>query len=260
MPIIYLKMRIDKFLCVTGKFPSRTKAAQALKEGRVTVNGAKVTASYEVNETDRVEVLSSEESFVSNGGYKLSKALKDFGFSAEGKIFADIGASNGGFTDCLLQNGAKKVYCIDVGESQLDNSLKDKSVVIIDNFNARYLDKKIFLEELDGVVVDVSFISLTYILDGISGVLSDGKHLIALIKPQFELDGRTRLKNGILNDKTLHKKIIEKIFDYAEKVNLAPRKLTNAPIKEGKNKEYLALFEKGGKNSEIKELFKGIIL
>ncbi|MDE7181619.1 MAG: TlyA family rRNA (cytidine-2'-O)-methyltransferase, partial [Clostridia bacterium] len=125
-------MRIDKYL--SEKFGSRAKAAFAIKRGTVLVNGKAVSASYDVKAGDNIEVLEAEENFVSAGGFKLNKALKDFEFTVDGKIIADIGASTGGFTDCLLQHGAKRVYCIDVGESQLDNSLKDKNVVVIDNY------------------------------------------------------------------------------------------------------------------------------
>ena len=123
-------MRIDKFLA--EKFGSRTKAAAAVDKGLVLVNGKNISASYDVGEKDQITFLEAEENFVSAGGYKLSKALKDFGYSVVGKVFADIGASTGGFTDCLFQNGASKVYCIDVGTSQLDDSLKTENIVIID--------------------------------------------------------------------------------------------------------------------------------
>ncbi|MDE5788940.1 MAG: TlyA family rRNA (cytidine-2'-O)-methyltransferase, partial [Clostridia bacterium] len=122
-------MRLDKFLA--DRFASRTKAAEAIECGLVKINGKRVYPSYDYKEGDSLEIIEAEERFVSNGGYKLSKALKDFEFSVKDKVFIDVGASNGGFTDCLFQNGAKKVYCIDVGESQLDKSLLCKNVVVI---------------------------------------------------------------------------------------------------------------------------------
>lgn len=251
-------MRIDKFLA--EKFGSRTKAAEALEKGLVLVNGKPVSPSYEVKMSDSLEFLQAEESFVSAGGYKLSKALKDFNFSVKDKIFADIGASNGGFTDCLLQNGAKKVYCIDVGESQLDERLKGENVVIIDNFNARFLNYALFAEELDGVVIDVSFISLTYILGAVSDALREGNSVLALIKPQFECESRKVGKNGIVRDSKLHQKIIEKIYNFALSVGLAPQKITNAPIVKDKNKEYVILLEKGEKCEKIENLLKCVKL
>ena len=252
-------MRIDKYL--TEKFGSRTKAAEAIAKGLVKVNGKCVSPSYNFKESDFLEIIQAEEQFVSNGGYKLSKAIKDFSFDANGKIFADIGASNGGFTDCLLQNGAKKVYCIDVGESQLDKSLLDKNVVVVDNYNARYLKADLFDENLDGVVIDVSFISLTYLLGAVAEVLQDKTEVIALIKPQFECESSSVGKNGIVRSSEVHKKIIRKIYDFSLSCNLIPVALTTAPIVAGKNVEYLIYLIKGGKNSTpFDKLINGVTL
>lgn len=252
-------MRIDKFL--SEKFSSRTKAAEAIEKGLVLVNGKTVSPSYDVKECDDVRLLEPSEKFVSNGGYKLSKALKDFEYDVQGKIFADVGASNGGFTDCLLQNGASKVYCIDVGESQLDVSLRDKNVVIIDNFNARNLSVQLFDDKLDGVVIDVSFISLTYVLNAVASVLKDGSEVIALIKPQFECESKNVGKNGIVKKAETHKRVVKKIYDYCLQCNLAPINLTTAPINAGKNVEYLILLRKNhGKEVPFCELIKKIKL
>ncbi|MCM1438003.1 MAG: TlyA family RNA methyltransferase [Roseburia sp.] len=235
-------MRLDKFL--TERFGSRTKAAQAIGEGQVLVNGRATNASYEFKESDEITFVQPDEKFVSNGGYKLSKGLREFNFSVKGMTFADIGASNGGFTDCLLQNGAKKVYCIDVGESQLDKSLLNKNVVVMDNFNARNLTKACFCERLDGVVIDVSFISLTYILGNAAEILEDGGVVIALIKPQFECEKKSVGKNGIVKSAETHKKVITKIYEFADSVGLKALNITDAPIKKDKNKEYLILLGK----------------
>lgn len=205
-------MRADKFFA--EKFGSRTKAANAINKGLVLVNGKKIVPSNDISESDTVEFIDADESFVSAGGFKLSKALKEFGFSAKDKVFADIGASTGGFTDCLIQNGARKVYCIDVGESQLDKSLLSGKTVVIDNFNARNLNMQLFNENLDGVVIDVSFISLTYILKQVSDVIGEGAYIIALIKPQFECENRNIGKNGIVKDRKAHEKAISKVYDY----------------------------------------------
>lgn len=240
-------MRLDKYLA--EKYSSRTKASQAIEEGLVLVNGKRVAPSYELKDSDVVEFVEPSESFVSNGGYKLSKALQDFEFSVRGAVVVDVGASNGGFTDCLFKNGAQKVYCIDVGESQLDQRLLQKNVVVIDNFNARNLNKELFAEKLDGVVIDVSFISLTYILKNIAEVLDDGGWVIALIKPQFECESKKVGKNGIVKDSGTHKNIINKIFEYALGCKLTPVKLTNAPIRQGKNLEYLILLHKNGRQT-----------
>ncbi|MCM1545561.1 MAG: TlyA family RNA methyltransferase [Clostridiales bacterium] len=252
-------MRLDKYLA--GKFNSRTKAAQAIEEGLVLINGKPVAPSYDFKDGDDITFIQPDELFVSNGGYKLSKALKDFGFSVKDKTFADIGASNGGFTDCLLQNGAKKVYCIDVGESQLDESLKGKNVVILDNFNARNLSNDTFPERIDGVVADVSFISLTYILMNIAEILDDGGYAIALIKPQFECEGKNIGKGGIVKDTQVHKKVITKIYNFARECGLFAENLTNAPIRKDKNKEYLILLRKNGeKKADINLLLKYVKL
>lgn len=235
-------MRIDKRLA--EQFGSRNKAATAIAEGKVLVNGKPVSAAYDIKDGDKIEIRRGDEEYVSVGGYKLSKALNDFGFDPKGKIFADIGASTGGFTDCLLQHGAKKVYCIDVGESQLSDKISKDKVVVIDNFNARRLTSDLFEEKLDGVVIDVSFISLTYILGAVASVIDSGKTVIALIKPQFETDGKAVGKNGIVKSAKIHKNVIKKIYDFAIMHDLSPQKLTEAPLRAGKNIEYLLLMEK----------------
>lgn len=249
-------MRIDVYLA--QKFGSRTKAATAVNKGLVLVNGKKVTRSYEVKDGDAVEVLEAEENFVSAGGFKLAKALKDFDFCVKDKIFADIGASTGGFTDCLLQNGAKKVYCIDVGQSQLDEKLKNENIVIIDGFNARNLNSDLFEEPLDGSVIDVSFISLTYVLGAVANTLGNGKSVLALIKPQFECESRSVGKNGIVRDDKIKAKIIEKIYNFALSAGLSPKKLTAAPILKGKNTEFVILLEKGGTPEQLTKLKKSV--
>lgn len=249
-------MRIDKYLA--PKYGSRTKAARAVEKGLVSVNGKVVTPSYEVRENDDFNFISEEKSFVSQGGYKLYKALNDFNFSAKGMVCADIGASTGGFTDCLFSDGAKKVYCVDVGESQLDESLKTENIVIYDNFNARNLKKDMFEESVDLAVIDVSFISLTYILDKVAEILGVGKKVIALIKPQFECESRKVGKNGIVRDEKTRIAIIKKIYGFASGVGLAPQKLTAAPEVKGKNTEYLMLFEKNGVPEALDAMIKSI--
>lgn len=239
-------MRLDKYLA--ERFGSRTKAAAAISEGRVYVNGKKVTPSYEYSEDEPLEINEAAESYVSAGGFKLAKAIKEFGFEAEGKIFADVGASTGGFTDCLLKNGAKKIYCIDVGESQLDKSLLCDKVRVIDNFNARNLTSDIFEDKLDGAVIDVSFISLTYILGAVGNVLDSGGSVLALIKPQFECESRSVGKNGIVKDEKMHERVISKICRFAADCSLMPQKITTAPIVRGKNIEYVILLEKNAEN------------
>lgn len=247
-------MRIDKYL--SEKFSSRTRAADAIEKGVVLVNGNTVSPSYSVRENDVITFVEAE-SFVSRGGFKLNKAVSDFNLDFQDKVFIDVGASNGGFTDCLFRNGAKKVYCIDVGESQLDKSLLEKNVVVYDNFNARNLSPDMFNEEIDGAVIDVSFISLIYILGAVASVIKDGGEIIALIKPQFECDGKSVGKNGIVKGADKHKKIIAKIYDFSLSIGLSPIALTTAPVIQGKNIEYLIrLINTPQKNIQINELIK----
>lgn len=247
-------MRLDKYL--SEKFSSRTRAADAIEKGLVLVNGNAVSPSYQLRESDEITFIEAEN-FVSRGGFKLAKAVTDFGLDFGGKVFLDVGASNGGFTDCLLRNGAQKVYCIDVGESQLDKSLLEKNVVVMDNFNARILSADMFAETIDGAVIDVSFISLTYILGAVASAIKSGGEIIALIKPQFECDCRSVGKNGIVKGAEKHKKIIEKIYDFSVAAGLSPLQLTTAPIVQGKNKEYLIrLLKEAQKNIPINQLLK----
>lgn len=253
-------MRIDKYLCERGDFDSRTKAREAIERGEVTIDGKRAKPSSDVTEGGIVEIITSDP-FVSAGGAKLQKALDDFAFSPCGGVFADIGASTGGFTECLLKNGAKRVYAIDVGESQLHPKIaSDKRVVVCDRVNARYLDRSFFSELPSGFVMDVSFISIKLLLPTISRCLEDGGVLLSLIKPQFELENRVKVKNGIVRDVRARSKVCEGIFDYAGSCGLIPQKFTTAPIRVGKNIEYLMLFTKNGVPFLRKEEVSEIIL
>ena len=191
-------MRADKFFA--EKFGSRTKAAEAIEKGWVLLNGKPIKPKDEVKDTDEITFVTAEETFVSNGGYKLARALKTFPVQLDGKIAVDIGASTGGFTDCLLQNGIKKVYAIDVGECQLAPSVAaDKRVIAMDNTNARYLEKKDFSERIDVAVTDVSFISLQLILPAVYAVLDENGFAFVLVKPQFECEKKNIGKSGIVH-------------------------------------------------------------
>lgn len=239
-------MRIDSYLYQNSKYTSRTKASEAIERGEIFVNGKAIKKpSYEVSDSDKIEIVHSAQTFVSNGGYKLEKAFEDFSFNADGLTFADVGASTGGFTDCLLKHGAKKVFAIDVGESLLSLELtNDNRVTVIDNFNARGLTVDTLGEKVDGVVCDVSFISLTYVLSQIFSVLKDNGFAIVLIKPQFECGKKQLNKNGIVTDKKTRVECVKKILDFASAVGFTPTKLTRAPIKPDKNREYLLMLTK----------------
>ncbi len=242
-------MRIDLLLYEKGLYPSRNKAKESVLKGEVLYKGKIARPSQEIDNLEDVTIVKGEENFISNGGYKLSKAIKDFQFEVKGKIFADIGASNGGFTHCLLQNGVSKVYAVDVGESQLDTSLKEnEKVIVFDNTNARYLTSQTFGELVDGVVCDVSFISLTLILPSIKQILNENGKAIVLIKPQFECGKEYLTKTGIVKSDKARFKAVEKIYNESICLGLIPEKFTVAPIKDKKNIEYLMLL---GKNSNI---------
>lgn len=230
-------MRADKYF--SEKYGSRTKAAEAIEKGYVLVNGKAIKPKTEISESDEITFVQADEYFISNGGYKLSRALKHFSFDCKGKIFVDIGASTGGFTDCLLQNGAKKVYAIDVGESLLHEKLKrDDRVVVMDNTNARYLQNKDFPESIDGVVTDVSFISLRLIFPVIKKLLPENGEAFVLLKPQFECENKHIGKSGIVSP-AQHAKIVERVLNYAAENQLYPLGIVNAPIRKGKNIEYV---------------------
>ncbi len=240
-------MRADKFFA--EKFGSRTKAAEAIENGWVLVGGKCVRPKDEIKDTDEITFVETENRFVSNGGYKLAKGLKEFGVSCENKMFADIGASTGGFTDCLLQNGAKKVYAVDVGESQLHHSIcDDERVVVMDNRNARYLQKDDFSDTLDGVVTDVSFISLRLIFPTIARILKAQGEALVLVKPQFECENKNIGKSGIVH-MNAHADIIKKVLSYATGEGLYPYGIINAPVRKGKNVEYVLYLKKNYENA-----------
>lgn len=234
-------MRADKFFA--EKFGSRTKAAQAIEAGIVLVDGKPIKPKDEVKEGQEVRFV-EQLKYVSNGGYKLERAVENFDFCCEDKVFVDIGASTGGFTDCLLQNGAKKVYAVDVGTSQLCEKIRtDSRVVSMENTNARYLQKSDFLDKIDGVVTDVSFISLRLIFPVIADILSDSGEAVVLIKPQFECENQSIGKSGIVR-KDAHPKIVKKVIEGAIECGLYPFAIINAPIRKGKNVEYVLHLKK----------------
>lgn len=230
-------MRADKFFA--EKFGSRTKAAEAIERGLVLVNGKPVRPKDEVAPSDDFRFVQPDEYFVSNGGYKLARALNEFSYDCTGKIFADLGASTGGFTDCLLQRGAEKVYAVDVGESLLHSSLKgNPKVVSLENSNVRYLTKENFSDKIDSVTADVSFISLRLVLPVIAAVLSEEGGAFVLVKPQFECEKKNIGKSGIVHP-SAHEKIVEKVLGFCKEANLYPFGIVNAPIRRGKNIEYV---------------------
>lgn len=241
------KERIDIVLVNKGLAPSRERAKALIMEGIVFVNNQKCDkAGTNVKDTDIIEVRGKTLKFVSRGGLKLEKAMKSFDLSLDGFLCADIGASTGGFTDCMLQSGAKKVYSIDVGYGQLAWKLRnDERVINLENTNFRNVTKEQIPDELDFASVDVSFISLTLILPVLRPLLKDGANAVCLIKPQFEAGRENVGKNGVVRERSVHIAVINKIMDFALLNGFSFLGLDFSPVKGPKgNIEYLCLLKK----------------
>jgi 23S rRNA (cytidine1920-2'-O)/16S rRNA (cytidine1409-2'-O)-methyltransferase len=244
------KKRLDVRVTELGLAESRQKAQAIIMSGLVFVDGQRVDKSgAQVTEAAKIEVRGKTLAYVSRGGLKLEKAMQRWPIRLEGAVAMDCGASTCGFTDCMLQNGAKKVYAVDVGYGQLDWKLRnDERVVCLERTNARYLTHEQIPDELDFASIDVSFISLKLIFPALHGLLRDGGEIACLIKPQFEVGEKRHFKNGIITDKSVRKKICERILDSANINSLFPCSITNAPIVKGKNVEYLIWLKKDQKS------------
>lgn len=243
-----MKQRLDVFLQQNGFFESRSRAALAVSEGKVKVNGATVTKSaFLVDENDGI-VIENQNDHVSRAYKKLDAAINIFGIDAEGLTAVDIGASTGGFTQCLLKHGAKKVYAVDVGTNQLHPSLKsDPRVVSMESTNARTLKKDDFPDIISLAVMDVSFISQSKLYQAVGDILPSGGILISLVKPQFEVGKENIGKNGIVKDKDgkLIERVKTSLIDIAAGFGLIFKRFADSPIKGGDgNSEYLCLFVK----------------
>ena len=246
------KVRLDVLLVERGLLDSRQKAQANIMAGLVFVNGQRVDKpGTAVAEDAPVEVRGHALPYVSRGGLKLEKAMKTFPITLTGKTCADIGASTGGFTDCMLQNGASKVYAVDVGYGQLDWKLRsDPRVVCLERTNARYLDHEQIPDELDFASIDVSFISLKLILPAVANVLKDGGYVASLVKPQFEA-GREKVgKKGVVRDPAVHKEVLDHYLEHAREAGFGVLGLTYSPIRgpEG-NIEYLGFLQKGAETT-----------
>ena len=240
-----MKKRLDVLLVEKGIFTSREKAKSNIMAGNVFVDNILVDkVGINVEESAIITTKSDAIPYVGRGGLKLEKALDEFGISVDSKICMDIGASTGGFTDCMLQNGASKVYSIDVGYGQLDYKLRiNEKVVCMERTNFRYLEREKILDEIDFAVIDVSFISLKIIFPKLKEFLSKKFEVVSLIKPQFESQRHEVGKNGIVRDISVHKSVIKQVIDYARKSEIYIKNLTFSPIKGQKgNIEYLAYF------------------
>lgn len=241
------KERLDVLLVQQGLANSRELAKAYIMAGNVYVDGQKEDKTgTKVAVTAKLEVKGNQMKYVSRGGYKLEKAMDVFGIRLDGKICLDIGASTGGFTDCMLQNGASKVYAIDVGYGQFAWKLRnDERVVCLEKTNVRYVTHEQVPDEGDFASIDVSFISLTKVLPAVLGVLGEKGQLVCLIKPQFEA-GREKVgKKGVVRDSSVHREVIEMIVEYVRTQSLGILGLDFSPIKgpEG-NIEYLIYLDK----------------
>lgn len=248
-----MKTRLDVLLADKGFFDSREKARAAIMEGLVYVNGAlSDKPGTPVRDDAEIEIRGEVCPFVSRGGYKLQKALDVFGIDPSGLVCLDIGSSTGGFTDCLLQRGAAKVYALDVGTNQLAYKLRtDERVVVMEKTNFRTLDTAAFPEKVDFACTDVSFISLMHIFPNAAALLKEGCGMAALIKPQFEA-GRDQVgKKGIVRDPSVHAEVIRKVITYAEENGFSVQGLDFSPITGTTgNIEFLIYLKLGGTPAE----------
>ena len=243
------KERLDQLLLIRGLVASREKGRALIMAGQVLVNKVMIDKPGTfVISTDNIEIKGKPFLYVSRGGLKLEKALREFQLNVKGSVVLDIGASTGGFTHCALLNGATRVYAVDVGYGQLDWSLRqDNRVVSLERKNARYLSVEDVPEFVDLITIDVAFISLEKILPAVQGFLKDDGGIVALIKPQFEA-GRDKVgKKGVVRDKGIHREVIKRVIAFSTGIGLVPRELLYSPITgpEG-NIEYLLWLTKKG--------------
>ena len=249
-----VKERLDVLLMKRGLAPSREKAKAIIMSGNVVVDGEiEDKAGSLFKEDIPIEIRGKMNPYVSRGGFKLAKALDIFAVSVEDKVCADVGSSTGGFTDCMLQKGAKRVYAIDVGRGQLDWKLRsDPRVVTMEKTNIRYITPEDLGDEIEFTSVDVSFISLTKVLNPVFEFMIPDGEVMALIKPQFEA-GREKVgKKGVVKDPLVHQEVMEKVADYAKSIGFDVKGIDFSPIKgpEG-NIEYLMFLRKVSKGWEL---------
>ncbi len=257
-----MKKRLDVLLTELNPELTRTKAQTIIMSGIVYVNNQKETKAGSMFPEDAlIEVRGETLKYVSRGGLKLEKAMECFPVSPSGRICMDIGSSTGGFTDCMLQNGAVKVYSVDVGKGLLHYKLRnDPRVVVMEKTNIRYLKPEEVPEKINFASVDVSFISLTLILPAALELLDEHKEMVMLIKPQFEA-GREKVgKKGVVRDPAVHEEVIEKIYDFADSQGLKIMGLDFSPVKgpEG-NIEYLIYVNADGGTSISKDIIPEVV-
>lgn len=250
-----MKERLDVLLVQRNLAPSREKAKAIIMSGNVFVDGVREDkAGTTFLDTVNIEVKGSSLKYVSRGGLKLEKAIEHYGVSVEGKVCMDIGSSTGGFTDCMLQNGAVKVYAVDVGTNQLAWKLRqDERVISMEKTNIRYVTPDQIEDQIEFASIDVSFISLTKVLLPARNLLTKDGEIVCLIKPQFEA-GREKVgKKGVVREKSVHEEVIVLVMNYAISIGFEPLQLDYSPIKgpEG-NIEYLLYIKKN--STKVEEL------
>jgi len=235
--------RLDVLLVQRGLCPSREKAQRVIMAGEVFSAGTRMDKASQLVENDALLEVRAADRYVGRGGHKLEAALRHFAIEPAGWTCLDVGASTGGFTDCLLQHGAAKVYALDVGHGQLDWKIRnDPRVVVMEHCNARHLQTGDLPEKVRLAVADVSFISLTLVLPPVAGLLTDGGMMVALIKPQFELSRGEVGRGGIVRDEALRQKAVEKIRDFAAGCGWTWGGVTDSPIAGADgNREFLCL-------------------
>ena len=249
-----MKKRLDVLTTERGLFPSREKAKSSIMAGLVYVDDVMCDKpGTPVDESAKIAVKEDLCPYVSRGGLKLEKALREWNFALKGAKAVDIGASTGGFTDCMLMNGAEKVYCIDVGYGQLDWKLRnDPRVVNMEKCNVRYLDVDEIGRDVDFISIDVSFISLRLVFPVASQLLHEGGCLVCLVKPQFEAGREQVGKKGIVRDPDVHRQVIRNVIGYGEENGLFSWGLTYSPVTGTKgNIEYLLFMKKQKCDNDI---------
>ena len=240
-------MRLDLYLCEASLTLSRTEAKNFILGGAVTVDGKIVKKpAFDIPEGACVKLDRSSKKYVSRGGIKLEAALDHFGIDAKGRLALDIGASSGGFTDCLLQRGAEHVIAVDSGKMQLSESLRtDARVTSVEGFNARYMSREDLEYVPDLAVMDVSFISATYIIPSVYGCIADGGVFVCLVKPQFEVGRQSIGKGGVVKDVKARERALSEVIAFAKNVGFSHKGTITSPIEGGDgNVEYLACFIK----------------
>lgn len=259
-----MKKRLDMLLLDKGLTESTTTAQTLIMDGQVSVNGVKIIKSSTMVEASANIEIKEKLKYVSRGALKIEKAYKEFNLNVKDKVALDIGASTGGFTDFLIQNGIKRVYCVDVGYGQLDYKLRNlEKVVNLERQNARYLTEEHIKEKVDLVVIDASFISATKFFENLKKFLKNEAQVLILIKPQFEAGRKFVQKGGVVRDKNAHKDVIKNIVNFAENTGLFLYGLTVSPIKgPAGNTEYLALFglDKGNKIEKLEDKINEVLV